>query len=83
MQVARILPRPDARAPRYRPFTKHQSPDGRMERCSELTRPTAPAPHETCTTWKTVLRVEALRDGCHKLVGSRSRVVSKQLFAFA
>jgi hypothetical protein len=44
MIVARILPCPDACAPRHRFLNSHLSSDGRMERRSELTRGAAPRP---------------------------------------
>ena len=42
MPVARILPCSGLRAPRHRFLNKHPSPDGRVERCSELSRCGAP-----------------------------------------
>jgi len=49
--VASIHPCPDARLPRHRRLNRRGSPDGRMERRSELISATAPARHETFTTW--------------------------------
>ena len=56
MPAARIRPCSDSWAPRHRFFTKELSPDGRMDRRSELPRFTAPARHDACAGWESAFR---------------------------
>src|SRR5438876_369473 len=56
MPAARIRPCSDSWAPRHRFFNKELSPDGRMDRRSELPRFTAPARHDACAGWESAFR---------------------------